>query len=135
MPVAGAVQVTWVGVSCVQAEGGSRPVAPLLLFARMSAFISVLGTGFEAPACAPEPLLRPIQVPRPATTRTAAASTAIQRGCRYQRGPRGLARTGPARGGLAVTGLIHAGLAAPGLTRTRRAGRHHRRRDGINAGC
>src|ERR1700730_8888 len=89
MPVAGAVQVTWVGVSCVQAEGGSRPVASLLLFARMSAFISALGTGFEAPACAPEPLLRPIQVPRPATTRTAAASTAIQRGCRYHRGPRG----------------------------------------------
>src|SRR5689334_18272420 len=94
MPVAGAVQVTWVGVSCLQAEAGSRPVASLLLFARRSAFISALGTGScdvvpGAPACAPEPLLRPIQVPRPATTRTAAASTAIQRGCRYQRGPRG----------------------------------------------
>ena len=70
------------------------PPASLLLFARMTAFISALGTGLcdavpEAPECAPEPPLRPIQVLRPATTRTTAASTAIQRGCRYHCGPRG----------------------------------------------
>src|SRR3954447_9465477 len=90
MPPVGAVQVTWVGVVCLQAEGGSIPVASLLLFARMTAFISALGTGLcdAAPECAPEPPLRPIQVLRPATTRTTAASTAIQRGCRYHRGPR-----------------------------------------------
>ena len=52
-----------------------------------------------APGCAPEPLLRPIQVPRPATTRTAAASTAIQRGCRYHRGPCGPAGDGGAPAG------------------------------------
>src|SRR6476619_7374676 len=152
MPVAGAVQVTWVGVFCLQADGGSMPPASLLLFARMTAFISAPATGLcdAVPDCAPEPPLRPIQVLRPATTRTTAANTAIQRACGLTglartrnavfpavggAGPAGLARTGPARGGLAVTRLIHAGLAAPGLTRTRRAGHRRWRRVGIYAGC
>ena len=93
MPGAGAVQVTWVGVFCLQVEGGSRPLASLLLFARMSAFISAIGTGLcdivpEVPACPLEPL-RPIQVPSPATARISTASGASQRGWRYQCGPRG----------------------------------------------
>src|ERR1700733_14728350 len=62
MPVAGAVQVTWVGVSCLQADGGSMPPASLLLFARMTAFISAPGTGLcdAVPECTPEPPLRPM---------------------------------------------------------------------------
>ena len=101
MPVAGAVQVTWVAVSCLQADGGSMPPASLLLFARMTAFISALGTGLcdAAPECAPEPPLRPTQVPTPARTKTTAASTAIQRGCRYHCGPRGPAGDGGAPAG------------------------------------
>src|SRR3954466_7347631 len=101
MPPGGAVQVTWVGVFCLQAEGGSRPVASLLLFARRTAFISALGAGLcgAAPECAPEPPLRPIQVLRPATPRPPAASTAIQRGCRYHCGPRGPAGDGGAPAG------------------------------------
>src|SRR5215469_4495635 len=86
MPFAGAAQVTWVGVFCVQVEGGSMPLAALLWFARVSAFVSALGGG----VCDVVPeVLRPIQVPSPARSTTAAASAAIQRGCRYQRGPRG----------------------------------------------
>src|SRR6478672_12307820 len=99
-PAAGPVQVTFVGPSCLQVEAGSLPVASPLLFARTSAFISALAAGFcfaladidgivVAPlACEPD-ALRPAQVLRPATARTRAASTAIQRGCRYQRGLRG----------------------------------------------
>src|SRR6266852_2865180 len=98
MPVTGAVQVTLAGLSCLQVEGGSLPVASALSFARMSAFISAPATGFGladidgivvAPfACEPE-ALRPAQVPRPAATRTTAATAASQRVRRYQRGSRG----------------------------------------------
>src|SRR5690348_5596894 len=112
MPPPGAVQVTWVGLSCLQAEGGSRPEASLLLFARVSAFISALGTGLcdAVPGCAPEPPLRPIQVPTPARTRTTAASTAIQRGCRYHCGSRGPPGDG---GGAAAGGPGSPGPATP----------------------
>src|SRR5436309_2909984 len=94
MPAAGAVQVTWAGLSCLQVEGGSLPVASPLLFARASALISGpavgLGVGVDdifaaTLACEPEPL-RPTQVLTPATTRATAASTAIQRGRRYHCG-------------------------------------------------
>src|SRR5258705_9525686 len=97
MPAAGAVQVTWVELSCLQEEGGSLPVASPLLFARTSAVISalVVGLGFgvedifiAAFGGEPDPL-RPTQVPTPARTRTTAASAAIQRGRRYHCGPRG----------------------------------------------
>ena len=92
------MQVTYVWLSCLQADGGNRPLAWRLLFARMTAFISgpVVGLGFglgdivvEALACAPEPPLRPAQMPTPARSTTTAASAASQRGRRYQRGPRG----------------------------------------------
>ena len=97
MPGAGAVQVTCVELSCLQVEGGSLPVASPLLFVRMSAVISALvfGLGFgvddiviAAFGCEPEPL-SPTQVPTPASTRTTAASAAIQRGRRYHCGSRG----------------------------------------------
>src|SRR6266568_1126127 len=104
MPDAGAVQVTVVALSCLQVEGGSWPLTSALLFARTSAAISAFGVGFGfgfgfgdvavvALWCDPKPL-SPAQVPRPASTRATAASTAIQCGRRYQRGPRG-----PAAGG------------------------------------
>src|SRR5215831_9330983 len=98
MPGAGAVQVTWVWVFCLQADGGSRPLAWRLEFVRMTARISapIAGLGFglcdidiEAVGCPWEPPLRPAQMPTPARSTTTAASAAIQRGCRYQRGPRG----------------------------------------------
>src|SRR2546421_3276816 len=108
MPAAGAVQVSLAGLSCLQLEGGSLPVASALLFARMSAFISALVVGLGladidgivvAPlACEPDPF-RPTQVPRPAATRTTATSVAIQRGWRYQRGPRGRPGDGGAPAG------------------------------------
>src|SRR5215831_8974120 len=94
MPAAGAVQVTLSGLSCLQVEGGSWPLASALLSARMSAAISALGFGFGdidgivALWCDPDPR-SPAQVPAPARTRTTAASTAIQRGLRYQRGSLG----------------------------------------------
>ena len=92
--MAGAVQVTWFGLSCLQADGGSWPLASLLLFVTISAFISapVVGLGFglgdiagAALGCEPAPLT-PTQVLTPATTRITAASTAIQRGRRYHCG-------------------------------------------------
>ncbi len=98
MPVAGAVQVTLAGLSCLQVEGGSLPVASALLSARMSALISAPAAGFGLAdidgivvallACELDPL-RPAQMPNPAATRITAASAASQSGRRYQRGPRG----------------------------------------------
>src|ERR1700751_2845620 len=102
---AGAVQVTWVWLSCLQADGGNRPLASRLWFARMTAFISGplvgLGSGLcdivaEALGCPLEPPLRPAQMPSPAMSTTTAASATIQRGCRYQRGPPGPPRDGGA---------------------------------------
>src|SRR5689334_1881168 len=96
IPPAGAVQVTTVGTPCLQVPGGSSPAASALWLARTSAAISALGLGFGfgdiaaivALGCDPgRP--SPAQVPSPARTRAAAASTAIQRGWRYQRGSRG----------------------------------------------
>src|SRR6266487_3875926 len=108
MPAAGAVQVTLAGLSCLQDEGGSLPVASALWFARMSAFISALVVGLGLAdidgivialfACEPDPL-RPAQVPRPAATRITAASAASQRGRRYQRGSRGRLDRGGAPAG------------------------------------
>src|SRR5690349_1636305 len=107
MPGAGAVQVTVVAPACLQVEGGIRPLASALWFARMSAAISALLVGFgfgdidaiAALGCGPD-RLSPAQVPSPARTRATAASTAIQRGWRYQRGSRGPggAAAGPACG-------------------------------------
>src|SRR5215475_3131679 len=117
MPAAGAVQVTLAGLSCLQVEGGSWPLASALLFARMSAFISALGAGvcFGAAdidgmfialfACEPA-AFRPAQVPRPAATRITAASAASQPGRRYQRRSRGR----PAGGGALAGGP---GLSGP----------------------
>src|SRR4051812_30835613 len=95
MPEAGAVQVTVVGMPCLQVAGGIRPVASELLSARVSAVIRalVLGVGLaDAGGGAalwrgPDPRSA-AQVPSPARTRAAAARTAIQRGWRYQRGSR-----------------------------------------------
>src|SRR5690242_10096331 len=118
MPGAGAVQVTVVALACLQAEGGIRPLASALWLARMSAAISALLVGFgfgdidaiTALVCGPD-RLSPAQVPSPARTRTTAASTAIQRGWRYQRGsrgpaggPAGRAADGPAAGRTALAG-------------------------------
>src|SRR5204862_183324 len=97
MPEAGAVQVTCVELFCLQVEGGSLPVASPLLLVRASAVISALvfGLGFgvddifiAAFGCVPGPL-RATQVPTPASSRTTAASAAIQRGRRYHCGPSG----------------------------------------------
>src|SRR5579864_3842964 len=99
MPSTGAVQVTRAGLSCLHVEGGSRPWASALWLVTASAFISALSAGFfglglgvmvgmARPWCEPEPD-SPAQVPRPARTRISAARTAIHRGWRYQRGPRG----------------------------------------------
>src|SRR5690349_9442552 len=114
IPPYGAVQVTTAGTPCLQVEAGSRPAASGLLFARMSAAISalVLGFGFGdiaaivALGCGPG-RLSPAQVPSPARTRATAASTAIQRGRRYQcgsRGPAGSPVGGPADGRAALAG-------------------------------
>ena len=46
IPGAGAVHVTIVALCCLQVEGGSRPLAPPLWFARMIALISALGLAF-----------------------------------------------------------------------------------------
>src|SRR5690348_9138628 len=101
IPPYGAVQVTTAGTPCLQVEGGSLPLASGLLFARMSAAISALVLGFglcdvagAALWCDPPPF-SPAQVPSPTRSRPTAASTAIQRGWRYQRGSRG---GGPAGG-------------------------------------
>src|SRR5690348_18254640 len=100
MPDTGAVQVTLSGLPCLQVEGGSWPLASALLSARMSAAISAPVFGFGdidgivALWCDPDPL-SPAQVPKPARIRATAASTAIQRGRRYQRGSRGPAGGGP----------------------------------------
>src|SRR6476659_11202582 len=118
MPAAGAVQVTCVELSCLQVEGGSLPVASPLLLVRASAVISalVLGLGFgvddiftAAFGCGPEPL-RATHVPTPASTRTTAASAAIQRGRRYHCGSRGPPGDG---GGAAAGGPGSPGSAMP----------------------
>src|SRR5690242_1251050 len=120
MPATGAVQVTLAGLSCLQAEGGSWPFASGLLFARASAAISALVVGFGladidgivALWCDLDPF-SPAQVPRPARTRTTAASAAIQRGRRYQRGSRGPADGGTADGGPAAWPCVPPGPGSP----------------------
>src|SRR5689334_22068347 len=101
IPPAGAEQVTTVGTPCLQVAGGSSPAASALLSARMRAATSALVLGFglcdtagAALWCDPLPF-SPAQVPSPTRSRPTAASTAIQRGWRYQRGSRG---GGPAGG-------------------------------------
>src|SRR5271170_7451935 len=100
MPGAGATQVTMFDPCCLQVNGGSLPAASELWFVSVSAAISALGAAFfgfaladmdgmaALPLCELEPL-SPAQVPRPATSRTSTASSASQRGWRYQRGPCG----------------------------------------------
>src|SRR5205823_7719576 len=95
IPAAGAEQVTTVETPCLQVEGGSSPFASALLFARMRAAISALVLGLAlgdagggaALWCDPDPF-SPVQTASPTRTRPTAASTAIQRGWRYQRGSR-----------------------------------------------
>src|SRR6266536_1721610 len=104
MAAAGAVQVTFAGLSCLQVGGGSLPLASALALVRASALISALAVcagfgldGVMVGMLLPGELvaLRPAQVPRPAAARTSAASAASQRGRRYQRGAGGR----PAGGG------------------------------------
>src|SRR5579864_32255 len=85
------------GLFCLQLDGGRKPLASPLWLVTASAIISALSAGFfgagdmvgmALPLCDPEPL-SPAQVPRPAMTSSSAASTAIHRGWRYHRGPRG----------------------------------------------
>src|SRR6516165_172821 len=126
MPGAGAVQVTIVVLCCLQVDGGSRPLAPPLSFASVSALISALGGWAfglaEAdmedmaipPACAFDPPLTRAQVPRPAATRTSAVSAAIHPGRANQR------RDGSRRPGAGGCGSAAAGADGGGSLAARR---------------
>jgi hypothetical protein len=95
MPGAGEMQVTMFDPCCLQVDCGSLPAASELWSVTVSALISALGAAFfgfsladmdgiaALPLCELEPLT-PGPDPQPATARISTASSASQRGWRYQ---------------------------------------------------